>query len=231
MARSDGSRKISLFLDDDQVGAEIQRLTRGAHLRCAVAFWGNGASTSLFEGSPSSNAHLVCDISLGGSNPMELRSLGAPNNVNLRYLRGLHAKVYISELGLITSSANASNHGIGFFETERLVEAGTFHHPDSTAYKQAADWFERIWKLSSQIDSAALELADERWRRRSRIYTPPPNREPLPDSLLDVVAADPGRFRGVGFVFASGRATVEQRNQTADALIERDDERDAPLMT
>ena len=231
MARSDRSREISLFLDDDQVGPEIRRLTTGARLRCAVAFWGDGAAQGLFEGSPPSDARLICDVSMGGSNPRELRSIGAPNNMNLRHLHGLHAKVYISQLGLITSSSNASNHGIGFIESARLIEAGTFHYPGSAAYKQAAEWFERIWRHSIQIDEATLQLADESWRRKSRINTYRPNREVRPDSLLDVVVADPGRFRGVGFVFASGQPTREERDETAGALIEEDNERATPVLT
>ncbi len=52
---------------------------------------------------------------MGGSNPKELRALGAPDNRRIKHLRGLHAKVYLSNKGLITNSANASNNGIGFF--------------------------------------------------------------------------------------------------------------------
>ncbi len=182
-------------------------------------------------GAPPPNARLICDISMGGSNPSELVLLGAPGNANLRHLHGLHAKVYLSDLGLITSSANASNNGIGFIEVAKLVEAGTFHAPGTEVYNQAADWFERIWNRSSQVDAAALQLAGEKWRRKASGNVNRLNRSPRPDSLLDAVAAEPQRFRGVGFAFTTGRSTREQRDETAKALIKQDEDRANPLLT
>lgn len=75
---------------------------------------------------------------MGGTNPSELEALGAPKNKNLRHLPGLHAKVYLSHDGLITGSANASNNGIGFIEVARLLEAGTFHPPESETWRWEA---------------------------------------------------------------------------------------------
>jgi hypothetical protein len=151
---------MAMFLDDAQLGPAIRRLTEGAGLRFAVAFWGEGAARALFAGSrPPADARLICDVSMGGSNPRELEALGAPSNANLRYLTGLHAKVYLSDQGLITGSSNASDNGIGFLHVARLVEAGSFHPPSSEACDQASGWFEHVWDRSSQIDVAALELS------------------------------------------------------------------------
>lgn len=223
---------MSKFLDDDRLGPAIRQLTQGAGLRCAVAFWGEGAARALFSDSqPPSDARLICDVSMGGSNPGELKSLGAPHNTNLRHLPGLHAKVYLSGQGLITSSANASNNGVGFLDVARLVEAGTFHAPGSEAFQQAADWFERIWERSSRFDEAALALARRTWRGNLPARTARLARTPDPASLFDVVAADPERFRGVGFVFTFGESSNEHRDETAKAVIREDDKRARPVLS
>jgi hypothetical protein len=218
------------FLDHEQLGSEIRRLLKGAGVRCAVAFWGDGAAASLFAGPPPADARIICDIAMGGSNPRELEELGAPRNPALKHLPGLHAKVYLSSEGLVTGSANASNNGIGFLDTAALIEAGTFHEPDSKAWKQAASWFDQLWKRAPPVDEAALEAAAAAWRRRKRSevrLTRPPNSA----SLLDVVAAEPERFRGVGFVFTTGSSTVEQRDETAEAVISSDKARPIPLLS
>lgn len=220
------------FLDDDRLGPAIRQLTRGADARCAVAFWGEGAARALFGDARSpANVRIVCDVSMGGTNPSELKALSAPRNPNLRHLTGLHAKVYLSDQGVITGSANASANGIGFSSNATLVEAGTFHEPGGEAYEQAAEWFERIWARSSQVNAATLKLADEAWKLRQRASRGRLNRAPDPASLLDAVAADPDEFRGVGFVFTSGTSDRDQRDETAEAVIAKDDALEAPLMS
>lgn len=213
---------MTKFLGDKELGTAISQLMKGDNLRCAVAFWGTGAVNALFASAKvPNNARLICDISMGATNPNELEALGAPGNPNIVHLRGLHAKVYLSELGLITASANASNNGIGFLDVAGLVEAGTFHETDSEVYNQAIDWFESIWVRSSVIDLEALESAKDAWKRRksgARI----PLLSGHPKSLIDQVIAAPDAFRGVGFVFSSGTSTAENRDEAAAALIEDD---------
>ena len=151
---------------------------------------------------------------MGGSNPQELKSLGAPTNPRIKHLRGLHAKVYLSDKGLITSSANASNNGIGFLAVAKLVEAGSFHSPQSEAFRSAVRWFENIWNCASVVDEFALDQAEKAWERKTHIAGPLNNGiTSNPRSLFDAVANDRARFRGVGFVFTTGNATVEDRDK------------------
>jgi hypothetical protein len=222
---------MSRFLHDRGLGQATKRVINGDHLRCAVAFWGNGAVRTLFAGSPSSDARLICDTTMGGTNPSELEKLGAPDNPNLRHLPGLHAKVYLSSNGLVTGSANASNNGLGFTSEAALVEAATFHAPDEDAFAAAAAWFERLWRLSNQVDSGALEVARAAWRRRPRGAMKVGEIVYDPASLLDAVLADPTRFRGVGFVFTTSTSTAEHRDETALGIIRKDDARRVPLLS
>lgn len=224
---------VSVFLDDHKLGPAIADLMKGAELRCAVAFWGNGAALKLFQnGRPPANARIVCELAMGGSNPEELRALGAPSNKRIKHLRGLHAKVYLSDQGLITCSANASNNGIGFLETPGLVEAGTFHPPKTDAYHAASRWFEDIWRRAETVNEPALDRAQRAWARRSAGNDPLPPERPLnPASLLDTVIANPSRFRGVGFVFTTTNATIRERDETVERVLEEDQERPLPLLS
>lgn len=224
---------MSTFLDDRELGPAIANLMQGSNLRCAVAFWGNGASSALFPNDYlPTEARIICDLTMGGSNPKELRVLGAPHNERIKHLRGLHAKVYLSNNGLITSSANASNNGVGFQAVASLVEAGTFHAPGSEAYGSASRWFEKIWDCSVVVDEQALDRAQRAWDRKPPGGGPlEKGRPPDPASLFDVVTDNPGRCRGVGFAFTFGNSTTEQRDETVAAVIQTDKMLDTPLLS
>lgn len=222
---------MSNFLNNHELGLAIVNLMKGTGLRCAVAFWGNGAARRLFQdGHPPEGTQIICDLAMGGTNPKELVALGAPDNERLKHLCGLHAKVYISDQGIIVCSANASNNGIGFLQTPGLVEAGTFHSSTSAVYAAAATWFEEIWELADVVDELALGRAEEAWQHRSS-NAPSLTRTPNPASLFDTVIANRQRFRGVGFAFTTGSATVRQRDETALSVIEDDELNPVPLLS
>ena len=219
------------FLDDRSVGPAIVDLLRGSDVRCAVAFWGAGARSALLEDSVPTDARIVCDISMGGSNPTELRALGAPGSRSVRHLPGLHAKVYLSDRGLIVASANASDNGIGFLGAAGLVEAATYFPQGSETYAAASAWFEVIWRRSSPLDSEAVEAAEAAWRSRPRTRAADRKTTADPRSLLDTVSADPGSFRGVGFVFTSGTSTKAQVDEAVRGLVSGDDQRAVPQLS
>ncbi|MDQ1159547.1 hypothetical protein QE385_003944 [Sphingomonas sp. SORGH_AS 950] len=218
----------TMFLDDATLGPAIAEILRGNDVRCAVAFWGAGAVQHLFglAGMPA-DARILCDLSMGATNPDELRLLGAPSNRHLKHVERLHAKVYLSDRGAIICSANASDNGIGFLDVAGLIEAGVRLAPDTTAYGQVEAWLRRLARRAKAIDQQALDRATEAWKRRAQMGYP---RRPLPiapgaPSLLATVAANPERYRGIGFVFTNGRARWEDRDEACEALERRDDER------
>ncbi len=190
------------FLTGADLSARIRQLLSHSNIRCAVAFWGSGAAKLLrtCSGTNRSDAKIVCDVSMGATFPPELKRLGAPDNEKLRYLNGLHAKVYISDAGAVVASANVSSNGIGFTDKGAgLVEAGTFHAPDEVAWRNIVQWFDQVYEDAKRIDDDALALAQRRWS--------PPKGAGKPiypvraNSLLDMVRADPELFAGIGFVF------------------------------
>lgn len=206
-----GILTISEFLTGAELTAAVRRIAGGKDLRCAVAFWGNGVGAFLTgAGAVMDDAKIVCDLSMGGCHPDALVELGAPANANLRHRPGLHAKIYLSNEGVVIGSANASNNGLGFgTDGARHLEAATFHGPSSDIWKSASEWFDRTFASSSPLDKAALELARLNFDRG---LDAEPARSVRPGSLLDMVIAHPEAFEGVGFVFCSTSSTEKQRD-------------------
>ncbi len=214
---------MTQFLSSKQVGAAVRRVVKGANARCAVAFWGDDQDGVLFERGLPYGAKVICDVTIGGTNPRELLRLGAPDNPKLRHLPRLHAKVYLSDRGVIIGSANASKNGLGTAADGGLVEACVFHPPGDEVHQQAARWFERLWKRSLQVDDDALDDAKLSWGRRPRPGKRA--RKPDPASVLDTLLSDPERFRGVGVVFCGGKTSPQVRDEAAQGVIEDDHER------
>jgi hypothetical protein len=93
-------------------------------------------------------------------------------------------------------------------------------------------WFEEVWKAAKAVDDSALLHAEDAWARRlAGNYRQTAQRSFDPASLLDAVVADPMRFRGVGFAFSTGNSSAQQRDETAEAVAEKDDENPTPLLS
>lgn len=160
------------FLHGEALSERIREVVQGRNVRCAVAFWGLGAVKELFGTDilERADVHVACDLSMGGTNPATLRALGAPDNQNIRFRDGLHAKVFLSANGAIVGSANASNNGIGFMGgNAQLLEAGTYVAPNSDAWRSIGGWFAKLWEQGSvQVDAVALNAAQLAWNRCRR---------------------------------------------------------------
>lgn len=158
------------FLQGDDLSQKIREVVAGQDAHCAVAFWGCDAVTELFgtDQLQRPDVQVICDLSLGGTNPDTLRALGAPDNPNVRYRDGLHAKVFLSARGAIVGSANASNNGIGFMGgNAQLLEAGTYYTPDSEGWHSISGWLTALSEQgSARVDEAALYVADLAWSSR-----------------------------------------------------------------
>ncbi len=175
-----------------------------------MPFWGKDARSFLEDaGAGLDNVRIVCDVDMGGCSPDALVELGAPNNGRLRHRPGLHAKVYLSDRGVIVGSANASDNGIGFGPAgAKLIEAATYHAPRTSLWQAAADWFEDLYEGALQVDETAIETARARFVGRGTYVPPRPGR---PGSLLDMIRLTPERFDSVGFVVASAQSSKRER--------------------
>ncbi|UFN47759.1 phospholipase D family protein [Roseomonas sp. OT10] len=214
------------FLVGAELSKALQSIIGGKNLRCAVAFWGKG-SHSFFEsmGARPQDWRVVCNIDLGGTSPDALIELGAPENNRLRHKSGLHTKVYISDQGVIIGSANASDNGIGFdSEGAKLIEAATFHEPNTPVWQATANWFEKVFESSHKVDEAAVELARARFVKSRNSMVSEVSR---PGSLLDMICLKPEEFGDLSFVvsrIASDEEDISNARQKAKKI--RPDEKE-----
>lgn len=206
------------FLSRRALSERIQEIVRGDDARCAVAFLGRGAAAFLGGADGAVTPKIICDISMGCTSPHELVSLGAPDTPSLKHVKGLHAKVYISDRGLIVGSANISDNGIGFVVEHEaaLLEAGVFHPPETSVWREVSAWFDKLYGGAEPMSADALESAKASWRVGPRGE----GRAPKAGSLLDLVRAKPQHFANVGFVFTGIASTEEQRRAAREAAAE-----------
>ncbi len=193
------------FLVGGAISEAIKRVLGGRDVRCAVAFWGEGAAEFIVgSGTKLEDVRILCDIDLGATSPRALRALGAPTNADLREHPRLHAKVYISDLGAVVGSANMSANGLGFGKKIGLEEAAVFLEPNSSSAHAAADWFDRMYKPAPVIGKEALRRAEKKYRPPRAMIPLAPVRT---GSLLDLVVADPVGFGNLGFVLCNSQST------------------------
>src|SRR6476646_8330060 len=114
-----GLQAPSEFVFGERLGERIREVAAGQLVCCAIAFWSEDGAA---------DAKIICNISMGATSAEALVALGGPRNECLRHELGMHAKVCLSNRGLVVSSAKASRAAIGSSDgAGRNSEAGTFH--------------------------------------------------------------------------------------------------------
>lgn len=202
---------MATFLVESNLSKKIQEIAKGADLRCAVAFLGDNRKVLNLPKS----ARIICDIWMGGTSAEALKSFGAPTNENLKHFRNLHAKIYLSNLGLVTSSANATLNGIGSLgHRPQLREAGTYHTASSQAWHDASEWFDELFQRAEPICDNELQLAEQR-HSFNRHYEHP---EIQLSGPLSWIMNYPDHFEknGVGFNLCNSTTTDEERKEAVD---------------
>ena len=203
------------FLSGGALRAAVERVLAGTDVRCAVAFWGDGAAEFLARMKPE-DPRIVCDIDMGATSPRTLRALGAPENDRVRECDRLHAKVYLSDVGAVVGSANMSANGLGFGSKAGLRETAVFLAPDGDAFRSAARWFEIVYSGSRQVDGKALKRAEKAHRPSVGMIG---STLAKTGSLLDLVVNHPNSFGDVGFVFCSKISTKKDQLRSKKDMI------------
>lgn len=194
-------------------GAELQETLRNAWVdegaaRLAVAFWGRGAA-DLLGMSSANGARLICNLSLGGTCPDEVRTL-QDRGAEIRHLPTLHAKLGIVGDVSFLGSSNMSRNGFGSLEECSVVYRGE--------RAEIAERFETIWSRAVPVDESILTTAEQIWRRR-RTFEARRRIEVAPNgTLLDLLRCDPKALDLLpAFVVTyepSGGKALEQANTT-----------------
>ncbi len=192
--------------------------------RMCVAFLGPDWLDELFEGSVPKGLRVVCDLRMGMTTRHALEAGGAPVNDKLRHLPDseMHAKVYLSEVGAVVCSANASTSALS---CEVRIEDGVWVGPQTRTFKQIKKEFKKRYKQAVRVDAAALEAAPKHVNGAGE-------KSRLPDglTLVEALERDPDAFRGIRFVCTSttvskpvqDAANKELDREAADELVAED---------
>lgn len=153
-----------MFISSVNYRNELISLVQKSERLClAVAFWGQKSDVLIGEAS-SKSVRIICNLSMGGTNPAPIRILMANRNVEVRNFGALHAKVILVDDQAIIGSANMSTNGLRTEYDEEMgwEEAGSIVSGVEEV-EAVAVWFERMWLLSSSICERDLELAQLQW--------------------------------------------------------------------
>lgn len=156
------------FLTGPALHKAVEAVAKSKRLRCAVAFWGNGAE-NLIGAFERRNIKIVCNLNHMGTNPRVIEKFP---RACVRRNDALHAKVYIGNTYTIVTSANASANGLGFegIDAGCWIEAGIKFRTT----RKIIDWFDLLWNGSGKISDADIAAAVAAWLTR-----PKPLRRPL----------------------------------------------------
>lgn len=154
----------------------------------AVAFWGAGAEGMLSTGRC---YQVICNLSVGGTNPQVIAQLMERSDVEVRHLPDLHAKVVVGAGGAVVSSANFSANGLGLAGATNSgwQEAGVFIPAADAEFAQVYGWFALHWRAASPVTSEVLELATRQWQPRA-VDWPEDNGVALVDELTPAATLD-----------------------------------------
>lgn len=148
------------FLTGIALHRAVERVLNNKAVKCAVAFWGAGAE-SLF-GVDVKEARIICNLSMGGTNPTVIENL--MKRYDVRQCDALHAKVYIGDSKAVVGSANASTGGLGFEGKKGWIEGGV----EIQKVEPIVEWFDALWRdadATREISVADLESAKQRFAR------------------------------------------------------------------
>lgn len=143
-----------------------ERIGEARTASIAVAFWGRGAEF-VFEEWRGDKLRVICNLVLGGTNPLAVKAMMKIPNVELRHCGELHAKVVLTDSVLIVGSANISSNGLGLEKEEaaKFHEVGVLSN-DAAMRLEAQRWFDALWASADVISKNDLSVAEAAWKRR-----------------------------------------------------------------
>lgn len=184
-----------MFLrDSNAIRTAIHNLISGhttdEPIGLAVAFWGAGAEGMLSTGR---RYRVICNLSMGGTNPQVIAQVMERSDVEVRHLPDLHAKVVVALNGAVVSSANFSANGLGLegAPSGGWQEAGVFIPAEDGEFAQVYGWFALRWRAAMPVTPEVLELATRQWQLRA-VDSPEVDEvavidEPTPAATLDSI--------------------------------------------
>ncbi len=153
-----------------QTKNQIDRsLKESRNINLAVAFWGQGASESINK-VKNKDIRIICNLESGATNPYEIIKIGEMIGFNnIRSIKNLHAKVYLTDKRMILGSSNFSANGLSLEgnETNKLIEANLLIE-DSKIVKAAISWFDSLWRSAKKVDANYCKKYISKWASNRR---------------------------------------------------------------
>ena len=143
----------------------VKALEGSASLDAAVAFIGRDWANII--GTFSGSIRVICWLSSTNTNPYAVEQMTARENISVRQLPAMHAKVYLLEgetAQCIVGSSNLTTAALSEENASGQYEAG-IHIRDRRMLSDVRCWFEGLWDKARPISSSDLQSAKNRWER------------------------------------------------------------------
>lgn len=156
---------MELITQNSQTKELIESLMKeAADIKLAVAFWGKGANESIKK-VKNKKLKIICNLESGATNPYEIIKIGKLIGFkNIRSIKNLHAKTYLTNNKMILGSSNFSANGLSLEgdETNKLIEANILVE-NRIVIKQAESWFNSLWNKAKKIDQNYCHKYIPKW--------------------------------------------------------------------
>lgn len=149
-----------------------QIINEATDIKLAVAFWGYGSYETI-KTVKKKKVKIICNLESGATNPYEIIKIGKMIGFkNIRSIKNLHAKVYLTDNKLIIGSSNFSANGLSLEgdETNKLIEANLLAE-DKNIIEGTTVWFEQLWKKAGLIDKRYCEKFIDKWISNRKKYS------------------------------------------------------------
>lgn len=170
---------MEFLYQNSQTKKQIEQIIKeSAEIKLAVAFWGYGSSETIKK-AKNKKVKIICNLESGATNPYEIIKIGKLIGFkNIRSVKNLHAKVYLTDKKLILGSSNFSANGLSLEgdETNKLIEANVLID-SQLIIKQTSLWFDSLWKDAKVVDVKYCQKFIPKWAKR-RVISDGQNLEP-----------------------------------------------------
>ena len=162
------------FISHEEYGESIREmLTNESVLNIAVSYWSNGildelGIDNLIKNSEFTATRIICDLADDACHYEPIEKL-IRSNIEIKSIRGLHAKVWSSKKFAILGSANASRAALHFSvgSNRRNIEAGIRITNPSTI-KSINNWFEVLWECDQCKKITHYDIQQEKRKPRNK---------------------------------------------------------------
>lgn len=170
---------MKLLIQNHQTKNHIEQIIKkSTDIKFAVAFWGYGSNETIKK-AKNKKVKIICNLESGATNPHEIIKIGKSIGFkNIRSVKNLHAKVYLTNNKMILGSSNFSANGLSIEgdEANKLIEANVLID-NQVIIKQTYNWFNSLWNDAQNIDEKYCQKFIPKWAKR-RVITGGRSNEP-----------------------------------------------------